>query len=90
MTRLALAALPAAGGLGFADGVADWAASVGYIAVFLIVAGDGVMPILPGETAIISAAVLAADGRLNIAGIIIAGAIGAVAGDSSAFWIGRL
>jgi membrane-associated protein len=90
VTGLALAALPAAGGLGWADSVANWAASVGYIAVLLIVAGDGVFPILPGETAIITAAVLAADGRLNIVGVIAAGAAGAVIGDSTAYWLGRL
>jgi membrane protein DedA with SNARE-associated domain len=87
--RHVLAALPAAG-LGFADSIANWAAEVGYIAVFLIVAGDGVFPILPGETAIISASVLAADGRLNVMLIIVAGALGAMVGDSCAFWVGRL
>lgn len=80
--------LPAAA-FGFVDTVADWAAEVGAIAVFLIVAGDGVFPVLPGETAIISAAVLASDGTLNLWWIIIAGALGAVVGDSGAYWLGR-
>jgi membrane-associated protein len=81
--------LPAAA-FGFVDSVADWAAEVGTIAVFLIVAGDGVFPVLPGETAIISAAVLASDGTLNLWLVIIAGALGAIVGDSCAYWIGRL
>lgn len=72
------------------DGIAEWAAEVGYIAVLLIVAGDGVFPVLPGETAIISASVLAADGTLHVGIIIVAGALGAMIGDSCAFWIGRL
>ncbi|MBU6362758.1 MAG: DedA family protein [Acidobacteria bacterium] len=64
-------------------------ASLGYLAVFLLVAGDGVVPIFPGETSIVVAAVFAANGDLNIWLVIVAGALGAVAGDSIAFWIGR-
>lgn len=52
-------------------------------------AGDGVFPILPGETVIVGAAVLAADGALSLPLVILAGAAGAVVGDSAAFWIGR-
>jgi membrane-associated protein len=54
-----------------------------------VVAGDGVFPVLPGETAIVAAAVLAADGRLSLPLVILAGAAGAVIGDSCAYWIGR-
>jgi undecaprenyl-diphosphatase len=79
--------LPAAIGP-FAD-AAEWAASYGYLAVLLIVAGDGVIPIFPGETSIVVAAVLAADGRLSLFGVILAGAVGAVIGDSLAYWGGR-
>jgi len=64
-------------------------ASLGYLAVFLLVMGDGVIPIFPGETSIVVAAVFAANGDLNIWLVIVAGALGAVAGDSIAFWIGR-
>jgi membrane-associated protein len=70
-------------------GFADDAAAYGYWAVMLIVAGDGVFPVLPGETAIVAAAVLAADGALSLPLVILAGAAGAVIGDSTAFWIGR-
>ncbi len=69
--------------------LAEDAASYGYWAVLLVVAGDGVFPALPGETAIVAAAVLAADGNLNLLLVILAGAAGAVIGDSSAYWIGR-
>ena len=57
--------------------------------MLLVVAGDGVFPVLPGETAIVAAAVLAADGTLSLPLVILAGAAGAVIGDSAAFWIGR-
>lgn len=68
---------------------AEDAAAYGYWAVLLVVAGDGVFPVLPGETAIVAAAVLAADGSLSLPLVILAGAVGAVIGDSAAFWIGR-
>ncbi len=68
---------------------AEDAANYGYWAVLLVVAGDGVFPALPGETAIVAAAVLAADGSLSLPLVILAGAVGAVIGDSCAFAIGR-
>ena len=58
------------------SGLAEGAAEYGYWAVLLVVAGDGVFPALPGETAIVAAAVLAADGTLNILLVILAGAVG--------------
>ena len=72
----------------FADFAED-AAAYGYWAVLLVVAGDGVFPALPGETAIVAAAVLAANGSLSLPLVILAGAVGAVIGDSAAYWIGR-
>ncbi len=63
--------------------------SIGYLAVFLMVAADGVFPIFPGETSIVVAAVFAAEGDLNIWLVILAGAAGSIVGDSAAFWIGR-
>jgi membrane-associated protein len=74
---------------GVFDAAANWAGRYGYWAIMLVVAGDGVIPILPGETAIITGAVLAADGRLDIPLVILFGAVGAVIGDSTAYWIGR-
>ena len=69
--------------------LAEGAADYGYWAVLLVVAGDGVFPVLPGETAIVAAAVLAADGHLSLPLVILAGAVGAVIGDSCAFALGR-
>ncbi len=82
-------ALAAASVFDSVSGLGEDAAGYGYWAVLLVVAGDGVFPILPGETAIVAAAVLAADGRLSLPLVILAGAAGAVIGDSCAYWIGR-
>lgn len=90
MLHLALATSHA--GASILDSFAEFAedaAAYGYWAVLLVVAGDGVFPALPGETAIVAAAVLAAEGSLNIFLVILAGAAGAVIGDSCAYWIGR-
>lgn len=89
-------ALPALGHLPVALSVlsdlhslAQDAAEYGFIAVLLVVAGDGVFPALPGETAIVAAAVLAASGTGSLWLVIAAGTLGAIVGDSGAFWIGR-
>ncbi|MDX6555190.1 MAG: rane-associated protein [Miltoncostaeaceae bacterium] len=71
------------------QGVAERAAEYGYPAVALVVAGDGIFPLLPGETAIVAAAVLASSGDMNIFWVILAGMIGAMAGDWTAYAIGR-
>jgi membrane-associated protein len=70
--------------------LANWAADYGWIAVLLIVAGDGVFPLFPGESAIIFAAVAASqpDGP-NLLSIIAAGAVGAMIGDNITYFIGR-
>src|SRR5689334_2073031 len=44
---------------------------------------------LPGETALITAAVLAAEGHLSIAGVIAVAASAAIIGDNIGYWIGR-
>jgi membrane protein DedA with SNARE-associated domain len=74
---------------GFAA-LGDQAAEYGYAAIVLVVAGDGVFPLFPGETAIVAAAVLASQGTLNLYLVILAGAVGAMLGDSTAYGIGRL
>ena len=67
----------------------DRAAEYGYAAVVIVVAGDGVVPVFPGETAIVAAAVLASQGTLNLYLVILAGGVGAMIGDSTAYWMGR-
>jgi membrane protein DedA with SNARE-associated domain len=62
--------------------------SWGYLAVFTVVALESLGIPLPGETTLIIAALLAAAGTLQIAGVIIAGALGAIIGDNIGFAIG--
>jgi membrane protein DedA with SNARE-associated domain len=62
----------------------------GYAAVFLVVMLEGAGSPLPGESALVLAAVYAgATGHLNIAIVIAVAAVGAIAGGSCGFWIGR-
>lgn len=86
---LAAAALAGASIVGTFEGIAETAVDYGYWAVLLVVAGDGVFPVLPGETAIVAAAVAAAAGDLNIVLVILAGVAGAMLGDHTAYWVGR-
>jgi membrane-associated protein len=79
----------AAGGNGFTlvdSSVGDWA----YLAIFLLVFGDAICALLPGETTLNAASTLAAQGQLNLALVMVAGALGAVVGDSALYWIARL
>lgn len=87
---LKFATVAAAGsGLGFFDRLTEWATDHGYLAIVGIVAGDGVFPLFPGETVIVTGGTLAATGNLSLLGVILAGMIGAIIGDSSAYWLGR-
>lgn len=65
-------------------------AAYGYWAVFGLVALEsGGIP-LPGETALILAAVIAGSShRLALPGIVVAAAAGAILGDNLGFWVGR-
>lgn len=66
--------------------VSPWA----YAAILAIAALDSVVPLVPSETTLVSAGVLAGAGDLDIAFVIAAGAVGAFAGDSGAYTLGRL
>jgi membrane protein DedA with SNARE-associated domain len=44
---------------------------------------------LPGETALIAAAVYAAKGHLSLAGVLVVAAVAAIVGDNIGYWIGR-
>lgn len=57
--------------------------------VLAVVAGDAVLPVLPGETMVIAAAVLAAQGHLDIVLVVIAAALGALLGDNAAYGLGH-
>ena len=60
-----------------------------YVAVFALVFGDAVIAVLPGETTLNTAATLAAQGVLELRWVVVAGALGAVLGDSALYWIAR-
>ena len=60
-----------------------------YGIIFGVAALDGFFPIVPSETTVIAAGVLAADGKLSIVLVILAAAAGAVVGDNVSFWIGK-
>ncbi|MPV51249.1 DedA family protein [Pseudactinotalea sp. HY158] len=60
-----------------------------YAALFALAALDGFLPIIPGETALVVVAVYASSGDGQLALVILAGAVGAFAGDHVAYLIGR-
>jgi membrane-associated protein len=60
-----------------------------YAVILAVAALDAVLPLVPSEATVISAGVLAGAGDLHLGFVIAAGAAGAYAGDSSAYWIGR-
>ena len=64
--------------------------SYGLILLFFFVAIEGCGIPLPGETALIAAAVLAGSGHFNIVTVIAVAAAGAIVGDNTGYWIARL
>ena len=64
-------------------------AQYGYFAVFVVVALESAGVPLPGETALVSAAVFAAGGGLNIELVIAVAALAAILGDNCGYWVGR-
>ena len=71
--------------------LSGWIAVYGYWAVLVLVGLESMGLPLPGETALISAAVYAGTSHeLNIIGVVAAAAAGAVIGDNIGYEIGRL
>jgi membrane protein DedA with SNARE-associated domain len=62
---------------------------VAYFTVFGLIFADAIVPIFPGETTLTTASVAASDGTLDLAPVIVAGALGAILGDSALYWISR-
>lgn len=60
-----------------------------YLLIAALVFGDAVCPVLPGETTLDAGALLAANGQLSIWLVVVSGAVGAVAGDSTVYWLAR-
>jgi membrane-associated protein len=60
-----------------------------YLVVFLAAGGDVLLPLIPSETIVITAGVVAARGGLSLWLLIPATALGAMLGDNIAYWLGR-
>jgi membrane protein DedA with SNARE-associated domain len=69
--------------------LADVAKDAGVPALFAFIAVETMGIPLPGETALIAAAILASQGHLAIEWVIVAAAAGAIVGDNIGFLIGR-
>ena len=62
---------------------------IGYPLLFLLVASEAAGVPIPGETSLITAAVLASRGQLKIEIVIVLAASGAIVGDNIGYLIGR-
>ncbi len=61
-----------------------------YVVLFALCLVDGFFPPVPSESALVAVAAIAAtSGQPVLAGVLIVAALGAIAGDSIAYWIGR-
>jgi membrane-associated protein len=60
-----------------------------YLIVLAMALGDGVFPAFPSETALILGGLLSVVGDLTLGWVIAAGAVGAFAGDSLSYSLGR-
>jgi membrane protein DedA with SNARE-associated domain len=63
--------------------------SYGLLLLFAVVAAESAGVPLPGETALIAAAILAARGHYSIVEVIAVAAAAAIIGDNAGYWIGR-
>lgn len=72
----------------FTDYVAS-ASGWAYAVVFLLALLDAVLPVVPSETAVITAGVVAAGGHLSLPLVVVSATAGAVAGDNIAYLVGR-
>jgi membrane-associated protein len=63
----------------------DWS----YLAIFAVAMIDAFFPLVPSETVVITAGVLAGAGDLNLALVILAASVGAIAGDNVSYWLGH-
>jgi membrane-associated protein len=63
----------------------DWS----YAIIFGVAMVDAFFPLVPSETTVIAAGVLAANGDLRLELVLIAAAAGAIAGDNVTFWLGK-
>jgi membrane protein DedA with SNARE-associated domain len=69
--------------------VEHWVQVAGYPLLFLIVMGEASGVPVPGETALITASILASRGKLQIELVIVLAAVAAIVGDNIGYLIGR-
>jgi membrane protein DedA with SNARE-associated domain len=69
--------------------IVDLPANLGYAAVFAFIAVETMGIPVPGETALIAAALLAHAGKLDIVPLVLTAAAAAIVGDNVGFAIGR-
>jgi membrane-associated protein len=69
--------------------VAD-ASGWAYLIVFVLAFLDALVPIVPSETSVITAGVVASAGELSLTLVIVGAALGAFLGDNATYLIGRL
>ena len=67
----------------------EFIASYGYIAVFIVVGLESAGVPMPGETALVTAAIFAGQGTLDIKWVIASAVLAAVLGDNAGYWVGR-
>jgi membrane-associated protein len=67
--------------------VAD-ASGWAYVIVLALALLDALLPIVPSETSVITAGVVAATGNMNLPLVIVAAALGAFLGDNTAYYLG--
>ena len=60
-----------------------------YVIVFVLALLDAFLPVVPSETVVITAGVVAAGGDLSLWLVVAAGAAGAFAGDNISYLVGR-
>jgi membrane protein DedA with SNARE-associated domain len=69
--------------------VTQFIVDYGLLFLFAIVCLESAGLWLPGETALIAAAVYASKGHLSITGVIAVAAVAAIIGDNAGYWLGR-
>jgi membrane protein DedA with SNARE-associated domain len=72
----------------FTDLVAN-ASGWAYAIIFILALLDAILPVVPSETSVITAGVVASQGDLSLPMVILFAAAGAFAGDNIAYWIGH-
>jgi membrane protein DedA with SNARE-associated domain len=66
-----------------------WVDHYGLVALFvLVMLESGGLPV-PGETALVAAAIFASQGRLQLWEVVAVAALAAIVGDNLGYWIGR-